>query len=260
MLIAAVGDVDASTRGRVTSVEGNAGAIVVILEVGLDPGGGEGTGTLEGQGSGIEEVVDVKVSKLHSHGLADTGSLVVGHGGVDDLQAVQLTGALAHDGVNTDGTDTVATGSTSNDDGDGVGTRSKVNTAMAVLVGVVGVMGADHVIGMMAVISTNQRSLEDELAVIVNRESITGALQVSETEDSRANSDKVVGLANSGTGSTEVELVPAAIDVELNWAAVSVVIVVMAVIMVAMVVALMVAAGALTLAAGAAAALAFRAA
>jgi hypothetical protein len=43
---------------------------------------------------------------------------VMGHGGIDDLEAVQLAWALAHDGVDTDGTDTVATGCTCNNDGD----------------------------------------------------------------------------------------------------------------------------------------------
>jgi len=133
MSLAAFGHIDAATGGGVASIEGNAGTIVVILEVRLDPAGGEGTGTLEGQGGGIEEVVDVQVSELHAHGLANTGSLVVGDGGVDYLEAVELPGAAAHNGVHADGSNATALGGTGNDDADGMGTGSQVDTAAGVV-------------------------------------------------------------------------------------------------------------------------------
>lgn len=220
--ITACGHVDGAARGRVAGVEGDAGTVVVILEVRVDPGSGEGTGALEGKGGGVEEVEDVQVSQLHAHGLADTGSLVVGDGGVDDLQAVELTRALAEDRVHTDSTDTAATRSTSDDNADGVGTRSKVDTSMGVVGRVVGVVGADEGISVAAVVATDERCLEDELAVVVDGEGITAAGQVGQAEDSRANRDKVVGLADSGAGLAEVELVPAAIDFKVDWAALGV--------------------------------------
>lgn len=219
MLVTAGRDVDTSTRGGVTSVEGKAGAVVGILEVRVDPGGREGTGALEGKSGGIEEVVDVKVGELHAEGPADTSSLVVGDGSVDNLEAVQFTGALANDRVNTDGTDTMATGRAGNNDGDGVGAGSEVDTSVAVVGRVVGVMGADVVVSVVAVVTTDQGSLEDELAIVIDGESITRAGQIGDTEDSRANRDKVVGLANSGASSAKVELVPATIDVKLDGSA-----------------------------------------
>lgn len=230
MLVTAGRNVDTSTRGGVTSVEGEAGVVVGVLEVRVDPGGREGTGALESEGGGIEEVVDVKVGELHAEGLADTSSLVVGNGSVDNLEAVQLTRALAHDRVNTDGTDTMATRRAGNNDGDGVSTGSEVNTSVAVVGSVVGVMGADVVVSVIAVVTADQGSLEDELTIVINGESLTRAGQIGDAEDSRADRDKVVGLANSGASSAKVELVPATIDVELDGSA-SMVVVVLVVVM-----------------------------
>lgn len=237
VLVAAGRDVDASTGGGIAGVEGEAGLVVVILEVRVDPSSGESTGALEGEGGSVEEVVDVQVGELHAEGLADTSSLVVGHGGVDDLEAVQLAWALAHDGVDTDGTDTVAAGRAGNNDGDGVSTGSEVDTSVAVVGRLVGVVRADVMVSVVAVVTADQGRLEDELAVVIDRESIPRTGQISNAEDSRTNRDEVVGLADGGAGSAKVELVPAAIDLKLDGSASMVVLVVvlMAVIVVILV-------------------------
>lgn len=226
--VAALRDVDGAAGGGVAGVEGDAGTVVVILEVRVDPGGGESTGALESEGGGIEEVVNVKVGELHAHSLADTSGLVVGDGGVDDLEAVEGARALAHDRVHTDGTDTAALGGTSDDDGDGVGTGAEVDAAVAVVLAVVGVGGGNLLVGVVAVVTADERRLEDELAVVVDGEGVTAAVKIGDAEDGGSNGDKVVGLADSGAGSAKVELVPAAVHLKVHWAARSVVMVVRA--------------------------------
>jgi hypothetical protein len=115
-----------------------------------------------------------------------------------------------------------------------VGTGSEVDTSVAVVGRVVGVVRAGRVIGVVAVVTTDQGRLEDELAVIVDGESIARAGQISNAEDSRADRDKVVGLADGRAGSTKVELVPATIDVKMDRSASVMVIVLVAVIVMLM--------------------------
>lgn len=218
VLLSAGRDVDGTTWGSSTGVEGEGLALVVVLPVGADPGGRESTGTLEGNGGGIEEVVDVNVSELHADALADTSSLVEGNGGVDDLEAVELTRARSHDRVDTEGTDTMTLGRAGNDDLDGVGTRGEIDAAVGVVGRVVGMVGRDLVVGVAAVVAADQRSLEDEVAVVVNREGITRALNIGNAEDSGSHSDKVEGLGNSAASLAKVELVPATVDLELDGA------------------------------------------
>lgn len=227
VLLATSRDIDGATGGGVAGVQGQALMVVGVLEVGVDPAGGEGSGALPGKGGGIQEVVDVQVSKLHAHGTADTSSLVVGDGGVDDLQAVELARAVAQDGVHAEGTDTAALGGTGNDDGDLVGPRLEVDAPMAVVLTLIPVVRADELVAVVAVVPSDQRGLQNQLPMIIDRKGITRAGQVGDTEDGRADGDKVPGLANLAAGSAKVELVPAAIDVQLDGAAVLVVVVVM---------------------------------
>jgi hypothetical protein len=139
---------------------------------------------------------------------------VEGHWSVDDLQAIELTRARSHDRVDTEGTDTMAVRGAGNDDLDGVSTRGEVDAAVGVVGRVVGVVGRDLVVGVVAVVTTDQRGLEDEVAIVVNREGITRA----NAENSGANSDKVKGLGNSASNLAKVELVPATVDLKLDWA------------------------------------------
>jgi hypothetical protein len=105
-----------------------------------------------------------------------------------------------------------------NDDLDGVSTRGEVDAAVGVVGRVVGVVGRDLVVGVVAVVTTDQRGLEDEVAIVVNREGITRAVKIGNAENSGANSDKVKGLGNSASNLAKVELVPATVDLKLDWA------------------------------------------
>ncbi len=156
------------------------------------------------------------------------------NGCVDNLESVEFTRALSHDRVNTEGPNTMSTRSTSNNNPNGMGTRSKVNTSMAVVLRVVGVVRGNQVINMMAVVTSDQWGLKDQLTIVIDREGITGALKIANTEDSWANSDKVISLVDSRTGSTKVELVPSTVNFKLNRSNMMVMMVVMMVVMVVM--------------------------
>jgi len=88
------------------------------------------------------------------------------------------------------------------------------------------------VVGMVAVVPANQRSLQDELPIVVHTDGVTAAVDVADAKDSRADTDKVVRLANLAASSPEVELVPATVHVEVLWAAGMLVVVVVAVMVV----------------------------
>lgn len=141
-----------------------------------------------------------------------------GNWSVDDLQAVEFTRASSHDSIDTDSSDTAAIGGASNDDLDGVGTWSQVDTTMRVVVGVIGLVRGNLVASLVAVVTSDQWGLEDQVTIVVNGEGITRAVNIGDTEDRRSNSDKVKGLGNSATSLSKVELVPASINFELNWA------------------------------------------
>lgn len=135
-----------------------------------------------------------------------------GNWSVDNLESVEFTRARGHDSVDTESTDTVSVGAAGHDDLDGVGTWGEVDTSVGVVSRVVGVMSRDLVVSVMAVVTSDQGSLEDEVAIVVDGEGVSRAVQIGDAEDSWANSDKVKGLGNSASSLSKVELVPSTVN------------------------------------------------